>query len=564
MVRRAADERTFLVAGEGAWISGREDTGPEAVRIGPLRPLRALRGGPPPAQRVELSPGILRRDLRRGGSGVAPAVETLLAFNELPAVVFQWSPAAGEDARLALSLSWVCELPAEIGEQEERRSESRALSLDDGKGEPRLLYLAAARRARWRVAPRPGGKRRSVGIDLELEGEPGAPVTLLVSAPGSGGESARFLARRLSSLASEAVRWSDAGTGGAETRLTLASPEREVDRSLAWASSRVAAWRCAMPFRRSDRSRLARGLLATGRFGALRELLEGWLDLLVEERARAAGAAPGDEGPAACLQAAGAYGLWSGDRSWLAERRPAIDALSTALSAGGGRDDEPDPAFGALQALAAAVELPGGDGWSRTLRDRTVALEAGETGGSSVAPEDPDTDPVSGTAGEGWEEDPERAFARWRRRLLRGMREEGGHWGSPAAAGLLPSALLFGMLGARADAPFGRLRLAPLVPGPWSRLDVEGIRIGDAAVRLGYRRSERRHTFVLQQTRGRVPVNLVFEPALPTAAPGLVRVDGRPAEVERRRLGAWRGFRLQFPLDSPREVSVDREARDGS
>ncbi|NIP60678.1 MAG: hypothetical protein GWM92_19915, partial [Gemmatimonadetes bacterium] len=269
-MRRAADERTFLAAGERAWISGREDTGPEAVRIGPLRLLRALRGGPQPAHRVELSPGIVRRELRRGGSGVAPAVETLLAFRELPAVVLQWSPAAAEDARLALSLSWVCELPTEIGGQEERRSESRALSLDDQEGEPRILYLAAGRKARWRVAPRPGGKRTTVGIDLELEGEPGAPVTLLVSAPAIGGESAEALARRLGRLESEVARWSGGDGTGAETRLAFASPEREVNRSLAWASSRVAAWRCAEPFRRSDRSRFARGLLATGRFDALR------------------------------------------------------------------------------------------------------------------------------------------------------------------------------------------------------------------------------------------------------------------------------------------------------
>lgn len=114
-----------------------------------------------------------------------------------------------------------------------------------------------------------------------------------------------------------------------------------------------------------------------------------------------------------------------------------------------------------------------------------------------------------------------------------------------------------GTLGARPDAGFGRLRLAPTVPSRWLELRVRNLPMGDVRVTLGYRRDGRAHTFTLRQTRGSVPANLVFEPLVPEADLGSVRVDGQPAELEVIRRRGWVGTRLQLPLDPERRVVLE-------
>lgn len=167
--------------------------------------------------------------------------------------------------------------------------------------------------------------------------------------------------------------------------------------------------------------------------------------------------------------------------------------------------------------------------------------------------------------------DPERAGRLWRRHLRSGVRGQRGLWPPMGRTDTDPSAcvldvgavgaavapLVFGFLGARADAAFGRLRLAPRIPGAWEAFEVRGVRMADVRVRLRYRRQESRHTFVVTPAAGRVPPNLVFEPLLPLRKIGGVRVDGEPADLDRYRTGPWTGVRLQLPLDSTREVIVD-------
>jgi hypothetical protein len=142
-------------------------------------------------------------------------------------------------------------------------------------------------------------------------------------------------------------------------------------------------------------------------------------------------------------------------------------------------------------------------------------------------------------------------------------------WSGTGAVGLLPpgvlapALLLRGLLGAHGEAPWGRLRLAPDLPSHWSAFRVRGVALADARVELDYRRDyageEARDTFILRQTAGRVPVNLVFEPAIPGRVEG-VWVDDEPAEVDlapdpgrdRTRL------RLQLPLDDVRRIRIAR------
>ncbi|MBW3534755.1 MAG: hypothetical protein KY453_05980, partial [Gemmatimonadetes bacterium] len=138
-------------------------------------------------------------------------------------------------------------------------------------------------------------------------------------------------------------------------------------------------------------------------------------------------------------------------------------------------------------------------------------------------------------------------------------RAAAGHprWDDAAAAGLAPAATLFGMLGAGADAYYGRLHLAPRLPTHWTRLGVTGLRVADARVTLRYSRRDDGHTFGIRQIGGRVPLTLVFEPEIPSDRPMRVRVDGAPADVGTEPAGERVRVRLQLPLDRDREVCVE-------
>jgi hypothetical protein len=130
-------------------------------------------------------------------------------------------------------------------------------------------------------------------------------------------------------------------------------------------------------------------------------------------------------------------------------------------------------------------------------------------------------------------------------------------------------------LGARPDAKVGRLRLSPIVdaaprvdPPPqsgtdpeWRSLEVEGVRMGDAAIRLLVRRGEGSIDFHLRQEAGRVPVNLVFEPRIRGCVVGEVRIGEAPAKVGRHSGTDPEGrdetlLRCQFPLDPERRLSI--------
>ena len=125
-----------------------------------------------------------------------------------------------------------------------------------------------------------------------------------------------------------------------------------------------------------------------------------------------------------------------------------------------------------------------------------------------------------------------------------------------ATAALIPAALLFGALGASADAPVGRLRLAPRVPARWNDVSISGIRVGDARVRLGYERNGREHAFRITQESGRMPLMLIFEPDVAEAALERVQVDGVPAELDCSSGGGRSRTRVQLPLDSARMVTL--------
>lgn len=165
---------------------------------------------------------------------------------------------------------------------------------------------------------------------------------------------------------------------------------------------------------------------------------------------------------------------------------------------------------------------------------------------------------------------PETARRAWTELLAAG-RTKRGLWGRDASdtpgagcpwhaatTALVAAPLVHGFLGARPDALFGRLRLAPRLGGGWpDDVRFRGLRVGDVRIELTCRRSGGRHSFGLVPLAGRVPLNLVFEPLLPLRRIRTVRVDGDEADVDIHRRGGLSGVRLQLPLDARREVTIE-------
>jgi hypothetical protein len=160
----------------------------------------------------------------------------------------------------------------------------------------------------------------------------------------------------------------------------------------------------------------------------------------------------------------------------------------------------------------------------------------------------------------------ERGFALFRSHLADGFAQgvglwpDGGRVHDAAAAALVPLVLAHGLLGLRADAHYGRLRLSPRLPEHWNRLTVTGIPIGDATVRMEYERAAAGHRFRLAQESGAMPVMLVLEPLLTVGADARARVDGSPAALDvsapRADTGGRAQVKVQLPLDRERELSL--------
>jgi hypothetical protein len=159
---------------------------------------------------------------------------------------------------------------------------------------------------------------------------------------------------------------------------------------------------------------------------------------------------------------------------------------------------------------------------------------------------------------------PEEGYALLREHLADGLRrgaglwptdEDEGHPHDPVSAALVPAVILNGLFGARSEAAWGRLRLAPQIPATWTRVGLTGIHVGDARVSVHYTSHGTTRAFALEQTEGRVPVDLVFEPSVdgPVAR---VLVDGDPTDVIPETTRGRSRVRLQMPLDGERRVEL--------
>jgi hypothetical protein len=302
--------------------------------------------------------------------------------------------------------------------------------------------------------------------------------------------------------------------------LSIETGDPEIDEAFEWAKVRV---RTATP---SWSFWEALGALTVGFERPIEDLLKSW--------------------PASASDGGGA----SPELSLLAARFAQWNARGP-LSSGGGRGADPVERQ-AVEALRSTLASASG-GPSATGARRLPVLGRSAVAGNAEPR-------LEGLAlGQTPDDDGDRAYQVVANALREGL-AAGGLWPESRAA-VACAALLFGVLGAKADVPVGRLRLAPRVPSSWSDVRVSGIRVEDALVRLDYRRIPAGHEFDLLQYSGRMPLMLVFEPEVsqPDGAPLRALIDGAPAELDIEARGGRVRTRVQLPLDAERRVSLVAE-----
>jgi hypothetical protein len=135
-------------------------------------------------------------------------------------------------------------------------------------------------------------------------------------------------------------------------------------------------------------------------------------------------------------------------------------------------------------------------------------------------------------------------------------------------------ALVLRVLGVQPDAAYGRLRLAPQLPGHLTSFGFSGLRVGDATVGAEMSRqtgpSDDHETtdagvreiveWQLRQTAGGAPVTWIFEPTLPLRSVERVFVDGQPAELDVSPAPGGVRVKVQVPAERERVVRVEGTA----
>jgi len=218
--------------------------------------------------------------------------------------------------------------------------------------------------------------------------------------------------------------------------------------------------------------------------------------------------------PVPYLSFAATYALWTADLGLIAAMMASLTAALDALERGRAGAADVLPAL--AERLAAAIE-PLGD---RELSGRLRVLARR---------------PAAGTGGPGSRTG--RSNTLTAARFLRRVVESD--------------------LGLEADVSYGRLRFAPRLAASRGTLEVAGVRAGDSRIRLGISVSDKASELRILQEGGRVPLNLVFAPWLPTTDDSLtVLLDGSRVEPEVRAVAGGTRVQMQFPLDRPREVVI--------
>lgn len=557
-----AGQGPYLLEGEHVVVQGRERTGPASVHIEGRTVVDELDADVGVGVHALVAPSVIRRE-RIGAIG--SVVETVMALPTLPMAAFQWSVPAGVDLTFTV-------LP---GEDEIRyRVGGPSLRAEPREVDRGVEVLIHPEPESWTVVERPQG-----GLQVHARVAAPGPVTLLVSA-GTPQITARALnaGRHLSAHALRAATDEDPSNVDAVLPYTGV---QEIDLGVGWATVRL-------------RGALARGTLdadedwfwsgigalASGDpKGALRSAT-----VLRNTPSVSISGLPGAPGPALATLLTGRATLLSGDE---AESRRALDLLrsmdvdeirrgagpaewawwSLALStlADALRYAASQEEIQALRSAAARPagragrELPmvghgpkvGSPPWLHALL-RGSGLPVGGGDGSPAA-----LAPWAALASG----DVDGGYGAWRSAIGLGLSGGGiprGSW-TPTGTGAASviSTFAFGLLGLEPDAPSGRIRVAPALPGHLSAFRVRGIRVGDARLELAYEKDGGVHRFRLEAYQGRVPPMVILEPLLPCAGVAAVRMDGSAAELTHVPDGERTRVRIQVPVDGIRVLEVE-------
>jgi hypothetical protein len=578
-----ARERPFRQAGRRAAVLGTERRGVTATQAdgvlltGPVRLVALTPGGGetrPVAANVVQAPRLLRRELAAPGTTLW---ELLLVPAELPGFAFQWraAGAGGWTGRLEV------DLPPDPHGGARHASDGGTLRVAGPPGDATGCVLHVDPPAPWSLEP--ATRRASARVEVPE----GGALTLLVAAVDGSGRLPGLGA--LGALEAHRRRARDEGDDPGGARLDTGV--REMDEGFAWARSVLRAqaggaaappvpgpggpWPPALAALLAPPALPAWTVLGATAAGEL-QAARAWLGELGGHPLAAAALADwvawtGDAAPlrAARREIEESLQAAEGDprtAAWVPLLRARLAEAGEAL--GGGRNATPPAAtpVPSPAARAPGAFLPGAGGGLRlpTLRSApsdalAAALlgDAPDAGGSlPEAPDDPwDPGALLIARARYAGADPDGGFALLRPALGAPVRD--GPPVAPLHPALVAATLVGGLLGARPDAPYGRLRLAPALPATWTRFRLDGLRVGDTSLDLEYRREADRHTWLLRPTAGAVPLTIVLEPRLSLAVVHAVRVDGRPAEVDVFPVGGRTSVRLQLPLDSDRSLTVE-------
>lgn len=588
----------FLVEGERAFVLGEQCGGLRTITIDGVPTLTSLDTALGTTANIVVHPGMVRRDF------VTPngiCMETIVVPPTLPCVVIQWGAAGGTVPERILF-----DLPlGGLDPQVERDPEGVALTFTDD----RIVALSSS------PPPLAIELLDSTGDAVRVSVQPPAtgPFHLIIAAGTHSTIRSAFAAS--GHLWAHARR---AATGPCEGGLTLRTGVTEIDEAVDWARARLRGIldrATTVGLHDSDASaRFARGpsALTTGlaaiavgdRQGARQAMKACRSDgtpasaLLAARFASSFG-----DGSFALKQAhalmeagkpeagtSGPEGLSKG----LAAFHPSTRALALRTLADGLRYTAPESLIAQLRKAALATEeAPGSAPGAAGVRPPTgtsegtrlpvvgappmetswatwlAALLAGEP--SMPAPDgSPGRAAVLRRAAALFRTDPDAAWVDWRHELsdgLTGGPAGPGSWdpltadedGAPdSATAWILLVLAHGLLGLDPDAPVGRLRIAPRLPRQLTHVEVRGITLGDATLRMEYRQEGVSHLFTLEPEIASVPPLVVFEPAVYGRILE-IRVDGLIADLNTRSVGPMTVAPLQLPIDALRTVELITE-----
>lgn len=524
---RPAGVFPFLVEGESIWVYGTASRPELHVGAGRRRIVTIKADGLGTAANLLLHPGMSRRDFATTGGTV---VETALAIPTLPLVVVQWDGQGdGRPPSIEVFIhgaagdvrSGDTEVSGPGGLEIRLVPTATDVHLDDGEGGTRVTLLPVAEgHVSLVVGLGDADGRRSA--PMAAAGHARSHAVRAAAGPGEG-----LLLHTGIAEVDDAVAWLRTRLAGQARRLA-GDTDPAVARSVGLAASAI-----------GDREASAKAVVSTEVGSATRALLAGRHASVFGETREARECAarwtrPGEEPPSPSPLVA-----------------LAATELADALHMTGDAET-----VSKLRGLAASTPVLAPTGRSLPMAGRTASTSLTESATLRMLLAG---DPASVTA------DPDTAWAEWRRQLVDDSGRTVTLWdqeppwtvrtGSVAADLML--ALASGILGVRADAPAGRIRIAPRLPRHLTRFEATGIRVGRSVVTLRYTSTPEVSRFEIEPVEASVPPLLVFEPAV-SGRPVGVRVDGEVADLRSHESGTRTVIPVQLPLDATRIVEIIR------